>query len=294
MSQDSSSEPLTETEQVVNPPAAREPLEQSKPALQGMDNAQLIPVDWIQPNPHQVRTSVEEESIEELTSSIKESGVLEPLLVVRKGRKRFVLVAGHRRLAAARRAELSAVPCIVKEMGEDEFLLYSLIENLQRADLTPMEEALALKKMIDVLGLSYRDVARKIGKSHGFVGERLALLDLPEDLKAAVISRKLPLRKALDLSKIPLPRVREKLIKKGSGFDTEAFGELVEDEIARLQKKRKPYEKWDAPPELREFVKGNDSVRLSRNKITLRYESPEALLSLLAELVSVLKAYEEA
>ena len=112
--------------------------------------------------------------MEELALSIRDVGVFEPLLVTRRGRKRFIVIAGHRRLEAAKRAGLDAVLCVVLDLSDGEFLHYSLIENLQRANLEPFEEAAAIKQLIELTGFTYREVAAKLGKSAAFVSERLA------------------------------------------------------------------------------------------------------------------------
>lgn len=255
----------------------------------GLDNAQLLPIGYVYPNPHQLRSSIEEEGLEELAASIGDIGILEPLLVYKKGRKRYLLIAGHRRLAAAQRAGLNSVPCIVVDLSEDEVLHYSLIENLQRADLTPFEEAFAIKHLIDQTGMTYREMAARIGKSAGFISDRLALLTLPKDIQEAVAEGKLSLRKALALSEIPVERVRLKLMEQGAGGGIEQFKQLIQREIDKRQRKRKPYEKWDLLPELREYARSREEVHIFKDRISLRYESPESLKQLLAELIDLLR-----
>ena len=151
--------------------------------IQSLESAQLIPIEWIQLNPHQFRNAVNETGVEELALSIRDVGVFEPLLVTRRGRKRFIVIAGHRRLEAAKRAGLDAVPCVVLDLSDGEFLHYSLIENLQRANLEPFEEAAAIKQLIELTGFTYREVAAKLGKSVAFVSERLALMEMPKDVE---------------------------------------------------------------------------------------------------------------
>ncbi len=257
-----------------------------------LESAQVIPIGFLYPNPHQLRTGLEDAGLGDLAASIKDVGVLEPLLVTRKGRKRYILIAGHRRLEAAKQAELSHVPCIVLDLSDDEFLHYSLIENLQRSDLTPLEEATAIRKLIDLTGLTYREIASKLGKSATFVSDRVSLLEMPKDVKEAVIGGRLSLKKALELSKVPIERFRTKLLERGAEGDLEQFKQMIQDEYARRQRTRKPYEKMDLLPELRQFAKTNDAVRIFKNRISLRYDSQEKLHQLLSELVALLQAYE--
>ncbi len=257
-----------------------------------LQNAQLMPIGFLYPNSFPLRVENDQRSLDELTASIKDVGVLEPLLVIRKGRKHYILIAGHRRLEAAKRAELTAVPCIVLDLSQEDFLLYSLIENLQRSDLEPMEEARAIKQLIEQLGLTYRDIATKIGKSASFVNDRLSLLLLPADLKKAIADKTLSLKKALALSKIPIERLRAKLILRGASLDLEQFKQLIDDEIIRRKQKRNPNEKWDVLPELKQFAKANDSVHIFKNRISLRYDSLDSLRQLLSELENILSTYD--
>jgi len=179
-----------------------------------LHGAQILPIDLIDPNPYQPRSEITPDSISDLVESVKELGVLQPLLVSRKG-DRFILIAGHRRMAASKLSGLTEAPCIIKELAETDLIRYSLVENLQREDLTPLEEAASLQQLIDTQSLDYRKVAQLIGKSKSYVGERLDLLKLPDDLRAAVAQSKLSLKKAIELMKVEDIGLRAKLIEKG-------------------------------------------------------------------------------
>ncbi|MGD8329680.1 MAG: ParB/RepB/Spo0J family partition protein, partial [Acidobacteriota bacterium] len=139
-----------------------------------------IPIDSLIPNPHQPRRLFD--AIDELVASIKEVGVLEPLLV-RRTPQGHEIVSGERRYRAAVDAGLEHVPCIVLDVDEAQVLTIALIENLQRQDLSPFEEAEGLKALVERFNLTHEEVARKIGKSRTSVTEVLSLSDIPEMLR---------------------------------------------------------------------------------------------------------------
>lgn len=140
-----------------------------------------LPVDALEPNPVQPRQNFEDEALRELCSSIEEFGILNPLTVrLRSGR--YELVAGERRLRAAKMAGLEDVPCILLDVGLEEASLIALIENLQRKDLDFIEEANGINQLIRMFGLSQEEIARRIGKSQSAVANKLRLLKLPRDI----------------------------------------------------------------------------------------------------------------
>ena len=139
---------------------------------------QYIPLGRIRPNPQQPRRSFDEEGLAELAASIRSCGILQPLTVRRAG-EGYELVAGERRLRAARIAGLREVPCLVAQVGEEDSALLALMENLQRRDLNYMEEAAAIAQLVQRWGLSQEEAARKLGKSQSAVANKLRLLRLP-------------------------------------------------------------------------------------------------------------------
>lgn len=146
-----------------------------------------IPVDLVDPNPNQPRASFNAEELEELASSIRQHGVLQPLLVSELERGRYVVVAGERRLRAARLAGLPTVPAVIRErLDEDRLLELALVENLQRSDLTPFEEARAFEQLRSGLGLSQAEIAGRVGIDRSTVANALRLLKLPEAIEELV------------------------------------------------------------------------------------------------------------
>ncbi|HQZ94728.1 MAG TPA: ParB/RepB/Spo0J family partition protein [Pyrinomonadaceae bacterium] len=144
-----------------------------------------IDIDLIEPNPEQPRTRFAEANLEELTKSIRANGVIQPI-VVRKFGTRYQIVAGERRWRASQRAELRRIPAIVKEVSDEKLLEIALIENIQRHELNPLEEARAYRKLIDTIGLTQEQVADRIGKERSSVAASMRLLRLPEEIQRLI------------------------------------------------------------------------------------------------------------
>lgn len=150
-----------------------------------------LPVAVIKPSPVNPRQTFDETALEELTQSVREHGIIQPLLVTRDADGQYVLIAGERRLRAAKRAGLTQVPVVVRETGELERLLLGMIENLQREDLNPMELTHAYKKLMDDFGLTSREVGERVGKSSSVVSNHLRLLNLSGTIQGALHEGKL-------------------------------------------------------------------------------------------------------
>jgi len=172
-----------------------------------------VPVGKILPNPAQPRLSYDEESLTELADSIREHGVLQPILVRPAGSK-FELIAGERRWRASGMAERESIPAIVVDFDDQTALEVSIIENLQREDVSPLEEAVMFRKMTQTFGYSVRQLAQKVGKDKGYIENRLRLTDAPADIKELVSLRKDTLSHAYELMKIGDERKRRRLAKR--------------------------------------------------------------------------------
>ena len=172
-----------------------------------------VPVGKILPNPAQPRLSYDEDSLTELASSIREHGVLQPIIVRPVGSK-FELIAGERRWRASGMAERETIPAIVVEFDEQTALEVSIIENLQREDVSPLEEATMFRKMTETFGYSVRQLAQKVGKDKGYVENRLRLSDAPADVRELVSLRKDTISHAYELMKVGDERKRRRLAKR--------------------------------------------------------------------------------
>ena len=177
-----------------------------------------IPVSKILPNPAQPRLSYDEDSLTELADSIREHGVLQPILVRPAGSK-FELIAGERRWRASGMAGREAIPAIVVDFDEQTALEVSIIENLQREDVSPLEEATMFRRMTETFGYSVRQLAQKVGKDKGYVENRLRLSDAPADIRELVSVRKDTISHAYELMKIGDERKRRRLGKRVAAGD---------------------------------------------------------------------------
>ena len=153
----------------------------------GVGGVQQVAVDAIRPNPRQPRIHFKEEDLAELAASIREHGVIQPLIVTPKPDGTFTLIAGERRWQASQKAGLRTVPVITRQANNQELLEIALIENVQRADLNSMEEAEAYRQLVEEFGLSHEAVAKRVGKSRVAVTNTLRLLGLPDVVKQALV-----------------------------------------------------------------------------------------------------------
>ncbi|GBC99229.1 putative chromosome-partitioning protein ParB [bacterium HR17] len=160
------------------------PTERTEP-MTPTETVTMVPVHLIQPNPFQPRQEFRDDELEVLAASIKAHGVLQPV-VVRLKDGRYELIAGERRWRAAQRAGLTEIPTVVRQCSDEEMLALALIENLQREDLNPLEEAHAYRALIEQFGFTQEEVARRVGKSRAAVANTLRLLHLPEPIKNAL------------------------------------------------------------------------------------------------------------
>lgn len=160
-----------------------------------------IPLNEIRSNPYQPRKTFDDETLKELAESIKEVGIVQPILV-KKSIKGYELIAGERRTKAARLAGLETIPAIIKEFTDQEMMEIALIENIQREDLNPIDEASAYENIIKMCGMTQEEFAKKFGKSRSYVTNMLGLLNLPNNTKRLVQDKKISMGHARALSKI--------------------------------------------------------------------------------------------
>ena len=171
----------------------------------------VIPVERIEPNPQNPRLAFNETTLEELAASIREHGVLQPILVRPLGENQFQLIAGERRWRASKIAGLPAIPALVEDIDDDTAMEISIIENLQREDISPLDEAAMYDRMIRDHGYSIRKLADKLGKDKGYLENRLRLADAPVEVRELVSLRKDTLSHAYELMKVTDPKKRRKL-----------------------------------------------------------------------------------
>jgi ParB family chromosome partitioning protein len=149
------------------------------------DTVRYIKIHDIMPNANQPRKTFNEEKIEELAASIREHGIIQPI-VVRKKSRGYEIVAGERRWRAAIKAELSQVPCLIRNLDDEQNMLIAIIENMQREDLNPIEEAEGLRQMTETFGMTQEQVSRSVGKSRPYITNSMRLLKLPEYIRESI------------------------------------------------------------------------------------------------------------
>lgn len=240
-----------------------------------------ISIKDIRSNPHQPREYFDEEALRELADSIKDHGIIEPI-IVKKSIKGYDLVAGERRTKAASIAGLEKIPAIIRDFTDQQMMEIALIENIQREDLSPIEEATAYKNYIDATGLTQEEVANKFGKSRSYITNLLGLLSLPKYVQKEVINGTISMSHARVLSKIDdvdmILNLAQKVIDEGISvreLETLSREENVikKNKIVRtvvLNPRFKIYETV-----MRDVV--GTKVQISKNKISIPFDSDKDL-----------------
>ncbi|MFH1416370.1 MAG: ParB/RepB/Spo0J family partition protein [Elusimicrobiota bacterium] len=213
-----------------------------------------IKIENIVPNKYQMRNDFNDEKIDGLAESIKEKNVVQPLIVTKSGRK-YMLIAGERRWRAAKKAGLDSVPCIEREMDEEDYLTISLIENIQRENLSPVEEAAAYDRMIREFSMTQQSIAEKVGKSRSAVANTLRILTLPEDLRKLIEQGKMNAGHARALLSVKDARKRkslaEKIVKESLTVrEAEQLAAIASGKANRVPAQKKAF---NADPEILKF-----------------------------------------
>lgn len=264
----------------------------------GKENAggiAYININDIKPNSNQPRKTFDEEKLEELAASIEEHGLIQPL-VLRESGKGYEIVAGERRWRAARKIGIKELPCIVRELTDEENMLLAIIENMQREDLNPIEEAEGLKQMIDTYGLTQEQVSKSVGKSRPYIANCLRLLKLPEPVMKYVSTGELSAGHAKVLAGLNDENkqiaLAEDSIKKS--WSVRELEKAVHDEKPVARKARKTKEKnanvKRVEEELKEVLgtKVNLNQKGSKGKIEIEFYSKDELERLI-EILKTLK-----
>ncbi len=176
-----------------------------------------LPVAQLQPGRYQPRTGMDQERLAELAESIKAQGVIQPIVVREIARGRFEIIAGERRWRAAQLAGLSEIPAVVREVADQAAIAMALIENIQREDLSPLEEAAALKRLIEEFSLTHQDAAGAVGRSRASVSNLLRLLDLPEAVRILLEKHRLEMGHARTLITLPPAQATQLALQAADG-----------------------------------------------------------------------------
>ena len=205
-----------------------------------------IPVDRISPNPAQPRTHFDAEALAELVTSIREVGLLQPIVVRPTGPESYELVMGERRLRAAKEAELERIPAIVRDTGDEVMLRDALLENLHRQQLNPLEEAAAYAQLLEDFGTTHEELAQRIGRSRSTISNTIRLLQLPPAVQRRVAAGVLSAGHARAILGLPTPEAQERMAERvvAEGMSVRAVEEAVtlaggEQAPARKSRSRK-------------------------------------------------------
>ncbi len=260
-----------------------------------------VPLDRIEPNPQQPRLAFNEDTLQELANSVTEHGVLQPILVRPLEGGRYQLIAGERRWRASKLAGLETIPALIEDIDDDTALEIAIIENLQREDISPLDEAAMYDRMVHEHGYSIRKLADKLGKDKGYLENRLRLADAPPEVRELVSLRKDTLSHAYELMKVDDPKKRRRLAEQVAAGQLTLIKlrEKVEGRKARPRDERDTepaYEPeaaaesdtedaWDTPPVVVDI--SDDSLVNARQQLTEAVEdlvgvlrSPEVVRSL--------------
>ena len=257
------------------------------------DMVVYIGINDIKPNANQPRKNFDEEKIEDLASSIVSHGIIQPL-IVRKSTVGYEIVAGERRYRAARKAGLKQIPCIVREFTDKENMLIAIIENMQREDLDPVEEAEGLNQMIKTYGLTQEEVSKSVGKSRPYITNSLRLLNLSEKIKAMLATGTISSGHGRALLSVKDDKKREDLAKRIekeglSVRETEKICASIENPKPRPKKRQKSREIRSVEDELKGIfgTKVNIEGRGYKGVVELEYYSTEELNRLIDMLRTV-------
>ncbi len=257
------------------------------------DFVEYLDIHSIMPNVNQPRKTFDEEKIKELSDSILEHGIIQPI-VVRKKDKGYEIVAGERRWRAAMKAELPKVPCLVRELTDEQNMLLAIIENMQREDLNPIEEAEGLQQMIVTFGLTQEEVSKSVGKSRPYIANSLRLLKLPEYVLEAILEGKISAGHGRTLVTIEKEEIRkeilDRIIAEGlSVRETEKLASNIGKVKGRPAKKVKNPNVAKVEEDLKQalgtrvYIKQNGK----KGKIEIEYFSKEELERLIDTLRSL-------
>ena len=265
----------------------------AKGAAASENEVVYIDINDIKPNKSQPRKNFDDAKIAELAASIQEHGVIQPL-IVRKSGKAYELVAGERRWRAARKAGLAEVPCIVRDFSDEENALIAIIENMQREDLDPIEEAEGLNEMIKAYGFTQEEVSKSVSKSRPYITNSLRLLKLPAEIRELVSSGAISTGHARALISIKSRALQketaEKIVKEG--LSVREVEKLVQKDKGPKRKVRKPKKDPDiiaVEEKLKEIYGTRVTITTDGRKgaVEIAYYSRDDLNRIIEQLESV-------
>lgn len=243
-------------------------------------NDQIVEIDLseLRANPYQPRKNFDEEALNELASSIKEHGVFQPI-IVKKSIKGYEIIAGERRFRASKLAGMQTIPAIIKHFSDEEMMQIALLENLQRENLTSIEEAKAYKSIIESMNITQDELAKKVGKSRSHITNILGLLKLPASVQDMVLYNKLSMGHARVLSKLDDPKIVEDLAQRviTEDLSVRKLESLVYDNEEKEVKTKKSSN--NEYKYMENFLKEKlgTNVKINNNKISIKFSNVQDL-----------------
>ena len=247
-----------------------------------------INIDEIRSNPYQPRRTFDTETLNELAKSIEEYGVVQPV-IVKKSIKGYELIAGERRTKAAKIAGLKVIPAIIKDFDDQQMMEIALIENIQREDLNPMDEAVSISNIIKLRGYTQDEFANKFGKSRTYVTNILGLLKLPEDVKKMVEKRTLSMSHARVLSKIDDEEKVVRLAKQVITYELSVreLEKITQDDKKEIEVVKNKKSGYDHKYRMYENIimdTLDTKVRVSKKKIEIYFDGVNELEEILSKM----------
>ncbi|WP_416191805.1 ParB/RepB/Spo0J family partition protein [Neisseria sp. CCUG12390] len=255
------------------------------------DRLTTVAIADIQPGRYQARVQMDDEALQELADSIKAQGVIQPVIVREHGLSQYELIAGERRWRASQLAGLTEIPVVIKTISDETALAMGLIENLQRENLNPIEEAQGLKRLVDEFGLTHETVAKAVGKSRSAISNSLRLLSLPEPVQEMLYQRHLEMGHARALLTLPVVEqleLAQKAVKNGwSVREVERRSQLAHQTKDAEPKKTTSPDVQRLNDVLTERLGVNAEIKTTnqkKGKIVLHFDTPETFEYLLKQL----------
>ena len=255
------------------------------------DRLTSVPVRDIKPGRYQPRSQMDDEGLQELADSIKAQGVIQPVIVREHGLSQYELIAGERRWRASQLAGLAEIPVVIKSIGDEAALAMGLIENIQRENLNPIEEAQGLKRLVDEFGLTHETVAKAVGRSRSAVSNSLRLLALPEPVQEMLFLRQLEMGHARALLPLPVMEqlsLAQKAVKNAwSVREVERRSQLAQQEPQEKKSKTVSPDIRYLNEALTEKLGVRAEVQTAnhkRGKVVLHFDSPETFARLMQQL----------
>ena len=267
----------------------------SNSLMDANDSVKMVSISSIVPNPRQPRTRFTDNELSELADSIREHGVIQPLIVSEQNDGTYTLIAGERRLRASQIAGLNTVPVVTRQADDRELLELALIENIQREDLSPLEAAEAYKSLEENFNLTHEEISKRVGKNRASVTNTMRLLKLPGEVQKALLEKKITEGHARVLLSLPTPQAQinamNHIIK--NELNVRQTEEYIRNLLGESNKKTKTA-KTDLTPELKEIedrlrqsIGTKVSLRPTKNgagSISIHYYSDEELESIIDKL----------